>query len=180
MKYSLAVASLPNISKLKLWYNRKDCQNIRKSAHLNLIQVRNLFDKKKICKNKILKTSNSASLNQSDRNDALAGFLRDANYQENSELESEVKTTLIENEKVAFSQMIEHNDFGTNSTKTFWMKNKTKLPHLKDLAEVLLNIPSAAAFIERYYSLFGNICKTKSGNMGKNQIMERSLLKANI
>ena len=62
------------------------------------------------------------------------------------------------------------------------MNNKEKLPHLKDLAEILLNIPSSAAFIERYYSLCGNICKTKSGNMcmGKKQIMKRSLLKANI
>ena len=130
-------------------------------------------------RNRISRNSNSASLNQSDSNDSLAGFLRDDNYQENSELESEVKITLIENEKVAFSQMIEQNDFGTTSTKTFRMKNKTKLPHLKDLAGVLINIPSAAAFIERYYSLCGNICETKSGNMGKKQIMKRSLLKGN-
>ena len=60
------------------------------------------------------------------------------------------------------------------------MNYKEKLPHLKDLAEILLNIPSSAAFIERYYSLWGNVCKTKCGNMGKDQIIKRSLLKANI
>jgi hypothetical protein len=49
------VASLLNISKLKLWYNRKDCLSIRQFAHLNLIQVRNLFDKKKRHKSKTLK-----------------------------------------------------------------------------------------------------------------------------
>jgi hypothetical protein len=49
------VASLLNISKLKLWYNRKDCLSIRQSAHLYLIQVRNLFDIKKRFKSKTLK-----------------------------------------------------------------------------------------------------------------------------
>jgi hypothetical protein len=48
------------------------------------------------------------------------------------------------------------------------------------LALILLNILSSAAYIERFYSLSGNICKTKSGNMGKNLIITRSLLKANI
>jgi hypothetical protein len=174
------VASLLNISKLKLWYNRKDCLSIRQSAHLNLIQVRNLFDKKKEIQEPHTQTSNKENVNQSDSNDSLAGFLCDDNYQQNSEIESEIKTTIIENEKIEFYQIIENNDFGTTSTKTFWMNNKEKLPHLKDLAEILLNIPSSAAFIERYYSLCGNVCKTKCGNMGKDQIIKRSLLKANI
>ena len=52
---------------------------------MNLIQVRNLFDKKKDIQEQNSQTSNSASLNQSDTNDSLAGFLRDDNYQENSE-----------------------------------------------------------------------------------------------
>jgi hypothetical protein len=47
------------------------------------------------------------------------------------------------------NQIIEKNDFGTTSTQTFWMNYKEKLPHLKDLAEILLNTPSSAAFIER-------------------------------
>ena len=47
-----------------------------------------------------------------------------------------------------------------------------------DLAEVLLNIPSAAAFIERYYSFCGNICKTKSGNMGTKTNNEKIFIKS--
>ncbi len=58
------VASLLNISKLKLWYNRKDCLIIRQSAHLNLIQVRNLFDKKKEIQEQNTQTSNIESVNQ--------------------------------------------------------------------------------------------------------------------
>jgi hypothetical protein len=53
------------------------------------------------------------------------------------------------------------------------MNYKEKLPHLKDLAEILLNTPSSAAFIERYYTLCGNVCKTKCGNMCKDQIIKR-------
>ena len=51
---------------------------------------------------------------------------------------------------------------------------------LTELALVLDNIPSAAAFIERFYSLSGNVCKNKAGNITPKTISQRSFLKANM
>jgi hypothetical protein len=41
-------------------------------------------------------------------------------------------------------------------------------------------VPAAAAFIERFYSVCGNVCKTKSVNFSSETIIQRSMLKANI
>lgn len=173
-----SVAALLNVSKLNIWYKRKDCLYIRRSASLNLLKIREIFDKTKEDTQHNNNTQDNS--NNSDSDDSLAAFLKDDNYQENIELDSEVKLTHIDNEKIEFFNLIEEKNLQTSSTKIFWMKNKIVLPYLKALAENLLNIPSSAAYIERYYSLCGNVCKTKCGNMGKNQIITRSLLKANM
>jgi len=51
---------------------------------------------------------------------------------------------------------------------------------MSEVALILFNIPSSTAFIERFYSLCGNVCKNKSGNMTARTISQRSFLKANF
>jgi hypothetical protein len=63
--------------------------------------------------------SNVKIANDSDSNYSLAAVLKDDNYQSNSELESEIKSTTIENEKTEFYQLIEEKNLGTSSTKSF-------------------------------------------------------------
>ena len=43
-----------------------------------------------------------------------------------------------------------------------------------------MNIPSSSAYIERFYSICGNVCKQRAGNMKAQTIASRSFLKANI
>ena len=174
-----AVASMLNISKLKIWYKRPDCLYIKQASALKLLDVLNVFEKKVEDLVQVeTQTKNTSFISDSD--DSLAGFLEDDNIQNNDELLGEVKQMNLETEKIEFIRLIDENKMESTSTRKFWLKNKSKFPFLKNLAEILLNIPSSSAFIERYYSLCGIICKQRCGNMTSKQIIERSLLKANI
>ena len=53
------------------------------------------------------------------------------------------------------------------------------MPLLSEVACILFNIPSSSAFIERFYSVCGNVCNKKAGNMTPNTLIQRSFLKAN-
>ena len=69
---------------------------------------------------------------------------------------------------------------GIKSNIVFWSKYKTQMPRLSRLALVLLNINVSSAFIERFFSICGIICKKQSGNMSDDMIITRSILKTNI
>ena len=66
------------------------------------------------------------------------------------------------------------------STKGFWLENRNKFPNLAKLANILLNIPSSSAFIERFFSICGVVCKQRSMAMTDLLIITRALLKTNI
>lgn len=66
------------------------------------------------------------------------------------------------------------------STKNFWLRYSPKMPILSQLAKILINIPASSAFIERFFSVCGIICKEKAANMDDDLIIDRSLLKANL
>ena len=91
----------------------------------------------------------------------------------------EITSIRLETEKIKFLALIDSPSFNERSTPQFWLKHKSQLPMLCELALVLYNIPSASAFIERFYSLSGNVCKTRAGNMTAKTIVQRSFLKAN-
>ena len=86
----------------------------------------------------------------------------------------------MENEKLSLLNLIESPNFNETSTPEFWTRNKKLMPKLSELALILFNIPASADFIERYYSLCGNICKNRCGNMTPQVIIQRSFLKSNI
>ena len=65
-------------------------------------------------------------------------------------------------------------------TKKFWLKNRSKMPILFNLAIITLSIPASSAYIERFFSVSGVICaNTRSFNMKDDLIIMRSMLKAN-
>ena len=82
-------------------------------------------------------------------------------------------------EKVKFIKIINSDHFDAKSTTKFWKEQMKELPTLSRLAFILLNIPSSSAFIERFYSICGNVCKRECGNMTPETIIQRSFLKAN-
>jgi hypothetical protein len=168
-----AVATMLNISQLKIWYKRTDFLYIKQAAALKVLDVLNVFDKKVEDLVQVeTQTKNTSFISGSD--DSLAGFLEDVNVQNNDELLGEVRQMNLETEKIQFIKLIDENKIESTSTRKFWLKNKSKFLFLKNLAEILLNIPSSSAFIERYYSC-GIICKQRCGNITSKQIIERSL-----
>lgn len=89
----------------------------------------------------------------------------------------------LDKERLDFLHLIETtklNYKSLNENSKFWLKNESKFPLLFRLALILYNIPASSAFIERFYSLCGNVCKNRSGNMSAETIIARTLLKANI
>jgi hypothetical protein len=62
----------------------------------------------------------------------------------------------------------------------FWRKYERHLPELYKLAIILCNIQSSAAFIERFFSICGVVCKKRAANMKNKLIIMRSIMKANI
>lgn len=64
-------------------------------------------------------------------------------------------------------------------TKHFWLKNQIVLPILFSFAIRVMNIAISSAYIERYFSVCGVVCTTKSFNMKDDLVIIRSLLKAN-
>jgi hypothetical protein len=58
-----------------------------------------------------------------------------------------------------------------HSTANFWTSKGSQFPTLYKLALILYNVPSSSAFIERFYSICGNVCKTKCGNFSSEKII---------
>lgn len=54
------------------------------------------------------------------------------------------------------------------------------MPKLFELAQILLCIPASSAFIERFFSISGAVCKVRAGNTAPDLICTRSFLKSNL
>ena len=101
-------------------------------------------------------------------------------YHSETEINQETISLELEKERIDFLNLIENANFNEKSTSNFWLKNKSKMPYLAKLATILINIPSSSAFIERFYSLTGNVCQVRAGNMNTSTIVKRCMLKTNI
>jgi hypothetical protein len=66
------------------------------------------------------------------------------------------------------------------SNSQFWRNHERLLPKLFKLATILLNIQSSSAFVERFFSICGIICKKRASNMKNKLIIMRSMMKANF
>jgi hypothetical protein len=60
------------------------------------------------------------------------------------------------------------------------MQHSNKIPYLTKLAQILLNIQSSAAGIERFFSVCGYVCSDRRGAMKSDLIRNLCLLKANF
>ena len=68
---------------------------------------------------------------------------------------------------------------GKQTTAEFWLKNKTELPTLFNVATFLASIPASSAFIERFFSIAGLYSNKRTGNVSVELLCARALLKAN-
>ncbi|RNA27693.1 zinc finger BED domain-containing 4-like [Brachionus plicatilis] len=136
------VASLLNVSKIKIWINRPDCVEIKRKALDNLIQVA------------LNQTASSVSTF-----DSITALERDDDYLYEIEVNKEIEEYDLEREKIHFiKNIVDNSNFKTNSTAKFWNEDCI-MPYLAKLAIVLWNIPSSSAYIERFYSICGLVSK---------------------
>ena len=93
-----------------------------------------------------------------------------------------LKIKRVNDELCNYSLIISNPDFKKQqySTKEFWTKKATDFPHLHELSKALFCIQSSSAFIERFFSICGVVCKKRSSNMSDEKIILRSFLKSNM
>jgi hypothetical protein len=110
-------------------------------------------------------------------------FLKDDNYESDSEIAKETFNLRISKERIEFLNLIEISNLKSKDfchTANFWLKNQIKFPYLTRLALIFHCLPASSAYIERFYSICGNVCRTRAGNMNSQTIINRSVLKANL
>ena len=115
--------------------------------------------------------------------DSLGAWNDDDNYEDECLITAEMLSLKIMKERLDFISLIENTnikDKKFDHSVNFWLHHQNKLPLLSRLFLILYNIPASSAYVERFYSICGNICKNKSGNMSADTIITRSMLKANM
>ncbi|CAF1131770.1 unnamed protein product [Brachionus calyciflorus] len=169
------VASLLNISKLKIWIKRPDCADIKKNGLDNLTKIAKIYLEKRQ-----KKTLNSDDLNRTQTStstmDSITAFEMDDDYLSETEVSKVIDNYELERQKIYFiKNVIDNSRLNANSTAKFWSEDN-QMSHFSNLALSLLNIPSSSSYIERFYSICGTVCKKNSGNMTAGTIIQRSLL----
>ena len=122
---------------------------------------------------------------KSDASDVfLKTFFKDDenNKQDDLERKQNLKKKEIENEINDFRKIILEEIFKKDSSSStqFSRKHSIRFPLISKLALLLLTIQSSSAFIERFYSICGVVCKPKASNMKDDLIIKRSMLKVNM
>ncbi len=65
-------------------------------------------------------------------------------------------------------------------SRAFWKENRSKMPRIYRLAVLLWAIAPSSAFIERHYSLCGNLASQRRLKMEPEEIIRRAMIKANM
>ncbi len=66
------------------------------------------------------------------------------------------------------------------NSNEFWKKNRQKMPILYNLMIKIVSIPASTAYIERFFSVCGVVCRNRAMNMKDELVIIRCLLKANL
>jgi len=176
-----SVATLLNVSNLDAWLNKPNTKELRKLAFDTIIPMAASFLEKK--SNGITHSrSTSTTISSSSSCDSLVHLHNDS-YENDSSINEVVLSIKLEKEKLEFIHQLETTnlkDKSLKSTSKFLLKYQLKYPSLFQLSLILYNIPASSAFIERFYSLSGNVCKSRSGNLSAETIIAKCMLKSNL
>ncbi len=97
---------------------------------------------------------------------------------DSDDLNQQSRTKILTDETQKFINIINNTEF--DSPKGFWLKHKSSLPNLYNLALKLLSIPATSAYIERFFSITGQINNKQANQMSPELLEIRSMLKANL
>ena len=133
-----------------------------------------------------VKTPNTAKSDASDKFFSLQYKPEKHNPSFNLENQRLLKVKEIQDEVKLFTKTIIEvtTDYAKKkkhfSNQDFWLKYTQQFPNLTKLANILLNVPCSSAFIERFFSICGVICKQRASNMKDDLIITRAMLKSNM
>jgi len=178
-----SVASLFNVSNWSAWLNRSYCVKMRKQAFDSIVQVAISFLKEKTQEENVISSSPTPGGLSNSSSYASINFIHNESYESETAITRASMEIDLEKERIEFVSLVENAnilDKKFRSTSNFWKDNKNKFPILFKLALILYNILASSAFIERFYSLSGNVCKNRDGNMNSETIIARTMLKANM
>lgn len=180
----MKAATVLNLAKVDVWLNKNFCENILREGlnSLKTVYLKLFYDQKDSEEDNTI-----LSLPSNSESDGEGQFfndlMKDDDFEQNNKESEMIKIELeLEREVIKLAELLSKHDkiSKINSNKKFWQKNIDEMPRLTRLATVLLNINVSSAFIERFFSICGIICKKNSGNMRDETIITRSMLKANI
>ncbi|RNA14210.1 hypothetical protein BpHYR1_004306 [Brachionus plicatilis] len=148
------------------------------SAFLMLESVKRAYDKELFneenedltCPLSLKKTDNEAMF--------FDELMRDgAMKKKNIELENYKIEVELDREILKLADILNRTEILVKTTNmAFWNQYMDEMPILARLDLVLLNIHVSSAFIERFFSICGMICKKNSGNIKDELIITRSML----
>jgi hypothetical protein len=177
------VSSVLNTSKLDLWYWKKFSESYAEKVSKELISVASSFLKIESPKKVVNKIYNP--VDSDDDDDLLIRMLKNDDDEEYEVNEGETTNSLVKNlrnKKEIFFLLISSSqelEGDAKTTKGFWNEIKKRCLLFK-VARSLHTIPASSAFIERFFSVCGVVCKNRCGNMSTDLIIKRSFLKCNI
>ena len=100
------------------------------------------------------------------------------------ELSLETFRKEIDDEITKFKQIISNDNFAfilkVKSTSSFWANQCETLPKLKNLAAILMNVPSTSASLERFFSICGFISNKRSRSIDPDNFIKKCMLRANF
>lgn len=155
-------------------------ENVFQASSESIVDVLKLFNQKEIIEKK-----NERMEKRNIRNDMQDLYDREdlsaiRKIGKASLVSSESEDDLIDDfkkESLSFISLITNKK--VVKTQDFWKSHKKELPYLYKLCLRLLSIPASSAFIERFFSITG-IINSNSGNMSDDNLIQRSLFKANL
>ena len=93
------------------------------------------------------------------------------------EKEANLRYQIVQLEIDKLRKILLENKYQIKESNTqFWRNHERLLPELYKLATILLNIQSSSAFVERFFSICGIICKKRASNMKNELIHDESKL----
>lgn len=180
------VSALLNTSKLKYWYNESYSEHVVEKDTNAIVDVLKDYCIKRTDE----KTTHENDENNNNESEEDLNVYNDDDlffnlFSNNEEIinEEETKTCISDfrNEKNAFIKLLKNTlSLGKKSTVNFWLDNKSDFPNLFTIVIHLLGIPASSAFIERFFSICGVVCKKRTGNMSDNLLITRSFIKCNL
>jgi len=176
-----AVATLLDVGRIKYWNGKSFANDLKVKALNSIPQIGDEFlnIRKETVTQEVQPSTSTASnqFNELTNDDSFERYFCNTDSEGENEIISKKKS--LSDETKRFKNLIE-NCKTKITTRAFWQENKLNLPLLFELTNILQNIPSSSAYVERFFSICGVVNRKRAGNMSDETLINRSFLKTNL